>query len=103
MKIQEAVENLKYLISGDCTDNQMDFVEEIEMGIQALEMHIPLKPIIKNRIVKTDKGYFLNDDNEEPYCPTCNRKLNGGEHHCVCGQSIVWKDHPTEKGGLVDD
>ena len=35
--IEEAIESLKYLISGDCTDNQMDFVEEIEMAIDALE------------------------------------------------------------------
>ena len=35
--IEEAIESLKYLISGDCTENQMDFVEEIEMAIEALE------------------------------------------------------------------
>lgn len=37
MKTQEAIEDLKYLISGDCTDSHMDFVEEIEMAINALE------------------------------------------------------------------
>ena len=44
MKIQEAIENLKYLISDDCTENQMDFVEEIEMAINALEKQRPKKP-----------------------------------------------------------
>lgn len=37
MKIQEAIENLKYFISGDCADNQMDFIEEIEMAINELQ------------------------------------------------------------------
>lgn len=41
MKTQEAIENLKYLISGDCTDTQTDFVEEIEMAINALEKQKP--------------------------------------------------------------
>ena len=52
MKIQEAVENLKYLISGDCTDNQMDFVEEIEMAINALEKQMPKKPIINRQNIQ---------------------------------------------------
>jgi hypothetical protein len=34
--IERAIESLEYFISGDCCGNQMDFVEEIEMGITAL-------------------------------------------------------------------
>lgn len=37
MTRSEAVENLRYMISEDCTDTQVDFVEEIEMAIAALE------------------------------------------------------------------
>ena len=44
MKIQETIENLKYIISDDCTDNQTDFIEEIEIAIDALEKQIPKKP-----------------------------------------------------------
>lgn len=36
MKPSEAIENLEYLISGDCCDTQMDYVEEIELAIAAL-------------------------------------------------------------------
>lgn len=31
-QIEEAIENLKYLISCDCTGNQMDFVEGRKRG-----------------------------------------------------------------------
>lgn len=37
MTIKEKIENLKYLISDDCTDTQVDYIEEIESGISALE------------------------------------------------------------------
>ena len=36
MNYKEAIENLEYLISGECTDNQMAFTEEIEIAIDAL-------------------------------------------------------------------
>lgn len=32
MKIQETIENLKYIISDDCTDNQTDFIEEVSIS-----------------------------------------------------------------------
>ena len=38
-------ENLKYLISEDCCDTQMDYVDEIEIAIQALEKQVAKKPI----------------------------------------------------------
>ena len=52
MNIREAIENLKYLISGDCTDNQMDFVEEITMAIDALEKQTPKQPCVKAEAIK---------------------------------------------------
>lgn len=72
MKIQEAIENLKYLISDDCTDNQMDFVEEIEMAINALEKQIPQKPI--------EDGYY----GLPCVCP-------------CCGQALDFTDRPQRK------
>lgn len=91
MKIQEAIENLKYLISGDCTDNQMNFVEEIEMAINALEKQIPKKPY---------EDY--NGEIHKDKCPTCHITLFPNEHHCKCGQSLDWNDHPTENGGVQE-
>ena len=53
MKLKEVIENLKYLISDDCTDNQMDFVEEIEIAINVLEKQIPKKPYIDSQLPRT--------------------------------------------------
>ena len=92
MKIQEAIESLKYLISGDCTDTQMDFVEEIEMAINALEKQIPEKPYMDN-----ENGVY-----EKEHCPYCHRSLFPNDHHCICGQALDWSNHPTEKGGESD-
>lgn len=85
MKIQEAIENLKYLISGDCTDNQMGFVEEIEMAINALEKQIPKNPIINKRKIQCVNGHNQPTQHYK-YCP-------------MCGQLMAWNAHPTEKGG----
>ena len=80
MKYQEAIENLKYLISGDCTDNQMDFVEEIEMAINALEKQIPKKPT-------PYKGF-------EGKCTCCGVIfLDRSTNYCGnCGQALDWRD-----------
>lgn len=78
MKIQEAIENLKYLISGDCTEDQMDFVEEIEMAIDALKKQIP-------------KKYLLVDG--ECICPACKANKRSLDYYCDnCGQAIDWSD-----------
>lgn len=36
MTIEEAIDNLEYLISEDCTESHFDYVSEIEMAIEAL-------------------------------------------------------------------
>ena len=37
MDWKEVVENLKYLISEDCTDTQFDYADEIEIAIRVME------------------------------------------------------------------
>lgn len=37
MTAKEAIDNLEYLISEDCTESQFGFIPEIEMAIEALE------------------------------------------------------------------
>jgi Mg2+ and Co2+ transporter CorA len=37
MELSDAINALEYLISDDCTDTPMDYVEEIEMAIDALK------------------------------------------------------------------
>lgn len=92
MKAQEAIENLKYLISGDCTGNQMDFIEEITMAIEAMEKQIPLRPNFEG------DGY--DDDGNLIYdtwiCPNCEDRYEVDYEihaHCpTCGQSIDWSE-----------
>ena len=97
MKIQETIENLKYLISDDCSDNQTDFIEEIEIAIDALEKQIPKKPIA------TDEQHIRYSMNY--ICPLCGKHFSGTgiASYCYhCGQALDWNDHPTEKGGVEE-
>ena len=87
MTNEEAIENLKYLISDDCTDTQHDFVKEIKIAIEALEKQIPKKPIsTKGKYGHTECvccGWvvesFCGDLEQYPFCPNC-------------GQAIEWSD-----------
>ena len=85
MKPEEAIENLKYLISEDCCDTQMDYVDEIEMAIQALGKQVPKKPEM-----------YIGDYEFErwPICPKCKGELHpNGEKFCSdCGQAIDWSE-----------
>lgn len=38
MDRREAIEALEYLISGECTDTQMDFIDEIQMAITDMKI-----------------------------------------------------------------
>ena len=90
MKKQEAIENLKYLISGDCSYQQTDFIEEIEIAIDALEKQMPKKPIPKGK-------YHFS-------CPLCKNELGIARedisvydmtppNFCEnCGQALDWSD-----------
>lgn len=57
MTAEEAIDNLKYLISDDCTDNHFDYVDEIEMAIEALEKQIELE-----KAMKFIEGYAFKDE-----------------------------------------
>ena len=81
MTYEEAIENLKYLISDDCTDTQHDFVKEIKIAIEALEKQTPKKPYKDN-----ENGVY-----EKEHCPSCHRSLFPNDHHCECGQAIDWE------------
>ena len=79
MTYEEAIENLKYLISDDCTDTQHDFVKEIKIAIEALEKQIPKKPYWE-----TYDGW---------HCKSCGLNVFSDEYFCpVCGQEIDWGD-----------
>ena len=84
MTHEEAIENLKYLISGDCTDTQHDFVKEIKIAIEALEKQIPKKP-------RETRCALM--------CARCGHKITEKgckklyRNYCKkCGQAIDWSD-----------
>ena len=77
MTNEEAIENLKYLISGDCTDTQHDFVKEIKIAIEALEKQTPKKPY-------WEYGVW--------HCKSCGLNVLSDEYFCpACGQAIDWR------------
>lgn len=56
----------------------------IDIGINALKKQIPENVIWK--LQSKDKG----TNNYECFCPFCNTKLSPYEHHCKCGQALIW-------------
>lgn len=94
-KIVEVINNLYYLISEDCTDTQMDYSEDIEIAISALEKDVPLKTITS-----------LDARNDEyEACPVCGKPLTEiwkfdeyKPKYCHnCGQRIDWSDENGRK------
>ena len=78
MTNEEAIENLKYLISDDCTDTQHDFVKEIKIAIEALEKQIPKKPYWETYVGWHCKSCGIGVFSNESFCP-------------ICGQAIDWE------------
>lgn len=94
--IEESIENLKYLISGDCTGNQMDFVEEIEMAINALEKQNP-------QFVLCPKGWE-GVRQTRYYCPSCKGMTREHEKFChKCGQAVKYPKLARSNNKLVLD
>lgn len=85
--IEEAIDDLQYLISGGCTDNKMDYVKQIELAIKALKRQIPRKPI-ENK--EQNFRYIM------PYtCPCCGCSFGETDwaNYCYhCGQKFDWSD-----------
>lgn len=99
--IERAIESLEYFISGDCCGNQMDFVEEIEMGITALRekaerdkgcehclLGLEIAYNAKSKHINSKESYICLDGNileadlyteymavEVRYCPMCGKRL----------------------------
>ena len=64
--------------------------EALIMAIEALEKQIPKTPII------WEEKYYdspVPNDDWGYECPCCgNRDIDYPDHHCICGQSLVWDD-----------
>lgn len=79
MKVQEVIQNLKYLISDDCTETQKDYVEEIEFAIKALEKQIPKKPTdVCTPVITCGKCFsdLFDDGLKFTYCPWCGQRID---------------------------
>lgn len=91
MTYEEAKETLEYMISGDCAESAMEYVDEIEMAIEALEKQIP-----KKLGYKTYFGIF--GVHKVAVCPCCNDSWNpdvlgdNNKYCSECGQAIDWSD-----------
>lgn len=83
MTNEEVIENLKYLISDDCTDTQHDFVEEIKIAIDALEKQIPKKPReTRCALMCASCGHKITEKGckklNRNYCKKCGQKIDWG-------------------------
>lgn len=80
MNVREAIESLSYLISGECTDTQMDYVEEIEMAISALEKQAPKKPHRNyerfNAMWCACGAYLGFKKDGKLFCPQCGQRID---------------------------
>lgn len=83
--ISEVIENLEYMISGECTDTQYEFKEEVDIAIEALKKQIPCMP------VKVSDPY---DGDESMICLECSAVVQDGEWSAKfcpnCGHKIKW-------------
>ena len=89
MDIEEVIYDLEYLISNNCTYTQIiDYVEEIELAIKALEKQIPKKP---KPTEEQNTRYAMNYT-----CPFCEKHFSGtgiADYCYHCGQALDWGDY----------
>ena len=93
MSVQTVKENIAILESQEPQDAGYYLqLEHEKFVLNALEKQIPKKPITRNKLVKTERGYALLDENEQEYCPVCNYFVQPPcEKYCShCGQALDW-------------
>ena len=84
MTYEEAIKNINALnaVCGQKGLYDAEFESALALAIGALEKQIPKKPYKDN-----ENGVY-----EKWHCPSCHRSLFPNDHHCECGQAIVWED-----------
>lgn len=86
MTVQETIDDLEYLIGGECTDTQHDYIEQIELAVKALKKQIPKKPILD----KIQNFQYI----PKYTCPTCGGGFTGkglADYCYHCGQALDWE------------
>jgi len=81
MDITQAIENLRYLTSCDCTGTQSDYVEELGMAVAAMEKQVPKKCNLFKDLCDCGHGVF-------PHMDYCDK----------CGKALKWDRKTKEKG-----
>ncbi len=90
MTPKEAIKWLRYMISDECDDSQLGFVDEVEFAIEALEKQI-------EKFVDCPKG-FRGVRDTRYYCPTCKALTRQREAFChKCGQSVKYPKEVYDK------
>ena len=89
MTREEVLEGLDYLISPDCTETQLDYIEAIETAISMLNP-MPVKPIKTCETLSTVgvDGILIIGE-----CPECHQRwLNNRDNKFCggCGVPIDW-------------
>ena len=82
---EKVINALEYLISEDCTENQFDYVDEIETAIALLKEQEAVK-------IKVNK---LTESGRCGRCPSCSNELNETDYpnYCgFCGQEMIWNE-----------
>ena len=86
---EKVIEALQYLISGECTDTQFDYLDEIEAAIAMLKEQEPVEPkeIVNEHFPVGDfrrtNGWL---------CGKCGNSLVGDGNYCsYCGQAVKWE------------
>lgn len=86
MELKEAIDGLRYMISGGCTDSHWDFIDEIELAIETMETQIPKAAAYDSLINEwycTSCGFPVSDVHENGF----------SDSYCWhCGQAIDWGD-----------
>ena len=79
---EKVIEALQYLISGECTDTQFDYLDEIEAAIAMLKEQEAVEPIPPT------------DESDLWKCGNCNHQLFRCAHqrYCdACGKEVKWE------------
>ena len=93
MTRREAIEALKYLISGECTDTQMDYVDEIEMAITDMKICEANNAgwiSVKDRLPEHGKRYLIYATSEGGKNHRITTAAYGG-HFALSGRCAYWK------------
>lgn len=92
MTSKEAIETINIAMAEVEWDYPMDYAVAFEMAIDALEKHIPKKPI-KTKIATLNKSPEAISWETIHCCPRCESNLAPQYKYCPqCGQEIEWED-----------